>query len=97
MQRLFRAAPLRIASLSRHLSTSRSPAMPPLLTKEADLVVLGGGSGGLATARMSSYKFGAKVVVVEAKRLGGTCVNVGCALATLVPALVPALPADPAR
>lgn len=70
------ATPLRIASLSRHLSTS-SPAMAPV-TKVADFLVLGGGSGGLASARMASSKFGAKVLVVEAKRLGGTCVNVGC-------------------
>ncbi|GAU89500.1 hypothetical protein RvY_02045 [Ramazzottius varieornatus] len=43
-----------------------------------DLVVLGGGSGGIATARKAAT-FGAKVVLVEAKHeLGGTCVNVGC-------------------
>ena len=48
------------------------------LTKEVDYLVLGGGSGGLASARMASSKFGAKALVVEAKRLGGTCVNVGC-------------------
>ena len=47
------------------------------ITKEADFVVLGGGSGGLASARMASSKFGAKAVVIESKRLGGTCVNVG--------------------
>ncbi|PHH86071.1 hypothetical protein CDD83_10792 [Cordyceps sp. RAO-2017] len=48
------------------------------VTKETDFLVLGGGSGGLASARMASSKFGAKALVVEAKRLGGTCVNVGC-------------------
>ncbi|KJZ80301.1 Glutathione reductase [Hirsutella minnesotensis 3608] len=48
------------------------------ITKEADYLVLGGGSGGLASARMASSKFGAKTIVVESKRLGGTCVNVGC-------------------
>ncbi|PHH66838.1 hypothetical protein CDD81_5970 [Ophiocordyceps australis] len=48
------------------------------VTKEADYLVIGGGSGGLASARMASSKFGAKALVVEAKRLGGTCVNVGC-------------------
>lgn len=69
------AAPLRIASLSRHLSTTR-PVMAPI-THEADYVVLGGGSGGLGSARMASAKFGAKAVIVENKRLGGTCVNVG--------------------
>ncbi|PFH58555.1 hypothetical protein XA68_13533 [Ophiocordyceps unilateralis] len=48
------------------------------VTKEIDYLVLGGGSGGLASARMASSKYGVKTLVVEAKRLGGTCVNVGC-------------------
>jgi glutathione reductase (NADPH) len=47
------------------------------ITEEADYVVLGGGSGGLGSARMASSKFGAKAVIIENKRLGGTCVNVG--------------------
>ncbi|KAH7321212.1 hypothetical protein B0I35DRAFT_351858 [Stachybotrys elegans] len=48
------------------------------ITKETDYLVLGGGSGGLASARMASSKYGTKALIVEAKRLGGTCVNVGC-------------------
>lgn len=42
-----------------------------------DLVVIGGGSGGLASA-IRAAKHGAKVALVEPKELGGTCVNVGC-------------------
>lgn len=42
-----------------------------------DLLVLGGGSGGVAMARRSA-EYGARVALVEAARLGGTCVNVGC-------------------
>jgi glutathione reductase (NADPH) len=42
-----------------------------------DLVVVGGGSGGLAAAQRAA-EYGAKVVLVESGRLGGTCVNVGC-------------------
>jgi len=42
-----------------------------------DFVVLGGGSGGVRAARMAA-SFGAKVALIEAGRLGGTCVNVGC-------------------
>lgn len=42
-----------------------------------DLVVIGGGSGGLACAQRA-VEYGAKVVLVESARLGGTCVNVGC-------------------
>jgi glutathione reductase (NADPH) len=42
-----------------------------------DYFVIGGGSGGLASARRAaSYK--AKVALVENKKIGGTCVNVGC-------------------
>lgn len=44
-----------------------------------DYVVIGGGSGGLASARRASGWYNAKVALVEASpRLGGTCVNVGC-------------------
>lgn len=42
-----------------------------------DYIVIGGGSGGLASARRAA-KHGAKVALVESGRLGGTCVNVGC-------------------
>lgn len=47
------------------------------MTRHFDLVCIGGGSGGVATAnRAGSY--GAKVALIEGGRLGGTCVNVGC-------------------
>jgi glutathione reductase (NADPH) len=42
-----------------------------------DLIVLGGGSGGIASA-VRAAKYGAKVAVVEPQNLGGTCVNLGC-------------------
>lgn len=42
-----------------------------------DYLVIGAGSGGLASARRAAT-YGAKVAVVEKGRLGGTCVNVGC-------------------
>ncbi|AWN75183.1 glutathione-disulfide reductase [Legionella anisa] len=42
-----------------------------------DLIVLGGGSGGIASA-VRAAKYGAKVAVVESSFLGGTCVNLGC-------------------
>ena len=42
-----------------------------------DLVVIGGGSGGLACAQRAAA-YGARAVVVEPQPLGGTCVNVGC-------------------
>ncbi|MCK6408174.1 glutathione-disulfide reductase [Thauera sp.] len=45
--------------------------------KEYDLITIGGGSGGVATARRAA-EYGARVLLIEAGRLGGTCVNVGC-------------------
>ncbi len=42
-----------------------------------DLLVIGGGSGGVRAARMAA-QYGARVGLVEAAALGGTCVNVGC-------------------
>lgn len=47
------------------------------MTYDFDLAVIGGGSGGLACARRAAA-YGARAVVVEVGRLGGTCVNVGC-------------------
>ena len=47
------------------------------MSKRYDLIVIGGGSGGVAHARRAA-EYGARVAVVEYGRLGGTCVNVGC-------------------
>jgi glutathione reductase (NADPH) len=42
-----------------------------------DLVVIGAGSGGIATA-IRAARHGARVALIESGALGGTCVNVGC-------------------
>jgi glutathione reductase (NADPH) len=42
-----------------------------------DLFVIGAGSGGVRAGRMAG-RLGARVAVAEERRLGGTCVNVGC-------------------
>jgi glutathione reductase (NADPH) len=42
-----------------------------------DIIGVGGGSGGLACVQRAA-EYGAKTVVIESGRLGGTCVNVGC-------------------
>jgi glutathione reductase (NADPH) len=47
------------------------------MSSDHDLIVLGAGSGGLATA-LRAARHGARVVVVEQGPIGGTCVNVGC-------------------
>lgn len=42
-----------------------------------DYICIGGGSGGIASANRAAMH-GKKVALVEAKHIGGTCVNVGC-------------------
>ena len=42
-----------------------------------DFLVLGGGSGGLATAKRAA-DLGARVALIEPAELGGTCVHRGC-------------------
>ena len=47
------------------------------MARHFDLLTIGGGSGGVAASnRAASY--GAKCALIEAGRIGGTCVNVGC-------------------
>jgi len=46
-------------------------------THDYDLIVLGGGSGGLAAA-LRATQYGRRVAMLEPGELGGTCVNVGC-------------------
>lgn len=47
------------------------------MTQSYDLIVIGGGSGGIAAAQRAA-QYGVRVALVEKARLGGTCVNVGC-------------------
>jgi len=48
-----------------------------LSTNDYDLIVIGGGSGGLAAASRAAAH-GARVAMFEPNELGGTCVNAGC-------------------
>ena len=47
------------------------------MTEHFDLIAIGGGSGGLAAAEKAA-QYGKKVAIIEAAKLGGTCVNQGC-------------------
>lgn len=47
------------------------------MTKHFDYICIGAGSGGIASANRAAM-YGAKVALIEAQYLGGTCVNVGC-------------------
>ena len=47
------------------------------MNQHFDYICIGAGSGGIASANRAAMH-GAKVALIEAKELGGTCVNVGC-------------------
>jgi glutathione reductase (NADPH) len=47
------------------------------MSRDYDLIAIGGGSGGLSVAERAA-RYGAKCAVIEKGPLGGTCVNVGC-------------------
>ena len=47
------------------------------MSKHYDMIAIGGGSGGLSAPERAAL-YGRKTAVIEAKALGGTCVNVGC-------------------
>ena len=44
---------------------------------DADLVILGGGSGGYAAALRAS-ELGKSVILIDQDKLGGTCLHRGC-------------------
>jgi glutathione reductase (NADPH) len=48
-----------------------------IMAQHFDYIALGAGSGGIASANRAAMR-GAKVLIIEAKHVGGTCVNVGC-------------------
>src|SRR6516225_10271945 len=48
-----------------------------MTTREVDLFVIGAGSGGVRAARIAA-EHGARVMVAEEYRVGGTCVIRGC-------------------
>ncbi|XP_057552706.1 glutathione reductase, mitochondrial isoform X2 [Hippopotamus amphibius kiboko] len=75
-----RARPARALSRAMACRQELQPSCPPPATggvARYDYLVIGGGSGGLASARRAA-ELGARAAVVERHKLGGTCVNVGC-------------------
>ena len=51
--------------------------MTTMTSPQYDLITIGGGSGGVAASRRAG-SYGARVALVEADRVGGTCVLRGC-------------------
>jgi len=46
-------------------------------SERADVAVIGGGPGGYVAALCAAQR-GARVILVEKERVGGTCLNIGC-------------------
>ena len=77
MRRSFQFLPQINSSTSRlRLLSHQVKNMAPT-SHTYDLVVIGGGSGGSATARRASGWYGAKTLLIENGISGGCCVNVG--------------------
>lgn len=86
---LLRRSLLAAAAPSLCARLSSSQASPPPAADHFDLLVVGAGSGGVASARRAAM-YGARVALVErgpswdaqgrreGAGYGGTCVNVGC-------------------
>ena len=47
------------------------------MTEQSDVAVLGGGPAGYVAA-LRAAQLGARVVLIERERVGGTCLNIGC-------------------
>lgn len=88
----------RLGSLARQFSTgavtnsnansSSTQKMAPVdnaEVKKYDYIVIGGGSGGSGGARRAAGWYGAKTLIIENARSGGTCVNVGYAVISFLP------------
>ena len=69
----------------------RQDSLMSNVNESADLAILGGGPGGYVAALRAAQR-GARVVLVEKGRVGGTCLNIGCiptkALATTAELMV---------
>jgi heterodisulfide reductase subunit A-like polyferredoxin len=84
------ASQLPAAQMSRPLHATA--AASAAAGEHFDYLVLGAGSGGMASARRAADLYGAKVAIVESGPLGGTCVRGSLSTASRrgrCPALLP--------
>src|SRR5437773_12504580 len=60
--------------MNKHFSTNPEEV---LTRTYYDIIIIGGGSGGLSAARLAT-SLGANVLLIDKERLGGDCLNYGC-------------------
>ena len=60
------------------MTTTTTPTTTTTYTYDYDYLVIGGGSGGVSSAKRAAQLYNKRVAIVEGNRWGGTCVNVGC-------------------
>ena len=77
--------PIAYFSLSSNSTHNDEQAPKEDVIEKYDYVVIGGGSGGISSAKRAAQLYNKKVLIVDKSRdddsklhLGGTCVNVGC-------------------
>lgn len=58
-------------------AASKGEVFKGVLMNHYDYIVIGGGSGGIASVNRAAL-YGKKCALIEAGEIGGTCVNVGC-------------------
>jgi glutathione reductase (NADPH) len=60
-----------------HINCALKAKTEQAMTRHFNFLSIGAGSGGIASANRAALR-GASAAVIEAKTVGGTCVNVGC-------------------
>ncbi len=66
-----------VAEPSAPLVETAAPPFQLTPSHDYDLIVIGTGGGGMAAAIRGAEK-GARIAIIEAGTIGGTCVNIGC-------------------
>ena len=67
----------RAESTGRHQPPGEDKGRYRDMNENISVIVIGGGPGGYVAA-IKAAQLGASVTLVEKRRLGGTCLNVGC-------------------
>jgi dihydrolipoamide dehydrogenase len=71
------SVPKSISSSTNNFNYFQNLIKPVKLDMESDITIIGGGPGGYVAA-IHAAKLGAKVILIEKEKLGGTCLNWGC-------------------